>query len=68
MEKEAKNENPEINLFTTKQNMDTPLITEQEEDTAAINSGQVEVDSDVNEDPKRERLLDDSLDLFLETL
>ena len=37
---------PQVSIFTTKQNMDTPLITEQEEDTAAINSAYFEVDSD----------------------
>lgn len=68
MGKDPNNETPEINLFTTKQNMDTPLITEQEDVTDAINNGQMEVDSDVNEDPRRERLLDESLDLFLEEL
>ncbi|MDF2682383.1 MAG: hypothetical protein K0R47_3573 [Brevibacillus sp.] len=67
MDREAENEIPKINLFTTKQNMDTPLITEQEEDTESTNSGNLEVDSDVNEDPNRERLLDDSLQSFLES-
>ncbi len=42
-----------VNMLVSKQNMDTPLITEQE------------VDSDVNEDPRREKLLDDSLEAFL---
>jgi hypothetical protein len=36
--------------------MDTPLISEQE------------VDSDVNEDPKRERLLDGSFQAFMDSL
>lgn len=67
MHKRAQHEISKINLFTTKQNMDTPFITEQEEDTEAINSGTLEVDSDVNDDPKRERLLDDSLQSFLDS-
>lgn len=50
-----------------KQNMDTPFITEQEDDTEAMNGGDLEVDSDVNEDPNRERLLDDSLQAFLDS-
>lgn len=66
MDKGTQSEHSQINLFTTKQNMDTPFITEQKEDTEAINSGNLEVDSDVNEDPKRESLLDDSLQSFLD--
>jgi hypothetical protein len=68
METDARNNIPNINLFTTKQNMDTPLITEQAEDTAAINSGELEVDSDANEDPNREKLLDDAAESFLDSL
>lgn len=48
--------------------MDTPLITEQAEDTAAINGGELEVDSDANEDPHREKLLDDAAESFLDSL
>jgi hypothetical protein len=68
METDARNNIPNINLFTTKQNMDTPLITEQAEDTAAINGGELEVDSDANEDPNREKLLDDAAESFLDSL
>lgn len=65
MEKRTENEVPKINLFTSKQNMDTPYITEQAEDTETINAAALEVDSDRNEDPNRERLLDDSFDAFM---
>jgi hypothetical protein len=68
METDARNNIPNINLFTTKQNMDTPLITEQAEDTAAINGGELEVDSDANEDPNREKLLDVAAESFLDSL
>lgn len=67
MHNEEQNEISKVNLFTTKQNMDTPFITEQEADTEAMNSGNLEVDSDVNEDPRRERLLDDSVQTFLDS-
>ncbi|GEC89246.1 MULTISPECIES: hypothetical protein [Brevibacillus] len=50
----------------TKQNMSTFFITGKKEDTEAIHSDNLEIDSDVNEDPKRETLLDDSLHSFLD--
>lgn len=46
MKMEENNQTPEINLFTTRQNMDTPLITEQEEDTEMINNGTVSENND----------------------
>ncbi|MFM1654769.1 hypothetical protein ACI7RC_22115 [Brevibacillus sp. B_LB10_24] len=52
-------ENVQVNILTTKQNLDTPYITEQAEDDE-----QTEVDSDVNEDPVREWLLDQSAAAF----
>lgn len=54
MTKKEKQEQPEINLLITRQNMDTPYITDQE------------VDSDQNEDPKREFLLDASVEAYME--
>ncbi|WP_088102063.1 hypothetical protein [Halalkalibacter urbisdiaboli] len=36
-----------------------------ENDTYGIFVQEIEVDTDVNEDPNRERLLDESLDAFL---
>ncbi|GAA4701622.1 hypothetical protein [Brevibacillus fulvus] len=68
MNEKQDRENIPLRLFTTKQNMDTPYITEQAEDTYETNQGDLEVDSDVNEDPRRERLLDDSVDAFLDSL
>lgn len=50
---ERNDQQPQINLLITRQNMDTPYITEQE------------VDSDVNEDPKREYMLDESAEAFI---
>lgn len=45
------------------------MATKQNRDnTETINSENLEVDSDVNEDPNRERLLDDSLQSFLESI
>ncbi|WP_408007516.1 hypothetical protein ACJROX_22915 [Pseudalkalibacillus sp. A8] len=37
------------------------------EDTYGIFKEEMEVDTDVNEDPNRERLLDESIDSFLES-
>ncbi|MEJ8547962.1 hypothetical protein [Brevibacillus borstelensis] len=45
---------PQINLLIARQNMDTPYITDQE------------LDSDVNEDPKREYMLDESAEAFIQ--
>jgi len=38
----------------------------KEDDTYGILKQAIEVDTDVNEDPNRERLLDESVDAFLE--
>ncbi|RHW34002.1 hypothetical protein D1B33_14460 [Lysinibacillus yapensis] len=38
-----------------------------EEDTYGILKKAMEVDTDVNEDPNRERLLDESVDAFLKS-
>ncbi|AZV42686.1 hypothetical protein [Peribacillus asahii] len=39
----------------------------KEDDTYGILKQAIEVDTDVNEDPNRERLLDESVDAFLES-
>ena len=39
----------------------------KEDDTYGILKQAMEVDTDVNEDPNRERLLDESVDAFLES-
>ena len=39
----------------------------KEDDTYGILKQEMEVDTDVNEDPNRERLLDESVDSFLES-
>ncbi|NEU30647.1 hypothetical protein GN156_07615 [bacterium LRH843] len=39
----------------------------KEDDTYSILKQAMEVDTDVNEDPNRERLLDESVDAFLES-
>ncbi|HWL25390.1 MAG TPA: hypothetical protein VNR38_16860 [Ureibacillus sp.] len=39
----------------------------KEDDTYDILKQAIEVDTDVNEDPNRERLLDESIDAFLES-
>ncbi|MCF6409082.1 hypothetical protein [Pseudalkalibacillus salsuginis] len=39
----------------------------KEDDTYGIFKQEMEVDSDVNEDPNRERLLDESINSFLES-
>ncbi|MFD2680320.1 hypothetical protein [Bacillus seohaeanensis] len=39
----------------------------KQEDTYSIFKQEMEVDTDVNEDPNRERLLDESVDSFLES-
>jgi hypothetical protein len=39
----------------------------KEDDTYGILKQVMEVDTDVNEDPNRERLLDESFDAFLES-
>ncbi len=39
----------------------------KEDDTYGILKQELEVDTDVNEDPNRERLLDESVDSFLES-
>lgn len=54
-----------VNLFPVEQHMDTPYIAEGKE-SAMMDDDAMEVDSDVNEDPKREALLDDSLLGFVE--
>ncbi|WP_139491287.1 hypothetical protein [Brevibacillus dissolubilis] len=66
MSENDKNQVPKINLFTTPQNMDTPYITESQADTDEINQALLEVDSDENEDPGREWLLDQSAAAFLD--
>jgi hypothetical protein len=44
----------------------TPNKYKMENDIYDILSKEIEVDTDVNEDANRERLLDDALDTFLE--
>ncbi|WP_284639223.1 hypothetical protein [Paenibacillus silviterrae] len=44
----------------------TPNKYELDNDIYGILSKEIEVDTDVNEDANRERLLDDALDTFLE--
>jgi hypothetical protein len=39
----------------------------KEDDTYGIFKQEMEVDTDINEDPNRERLLDESIDSFLES-
>jgi hypothetical protein len=41
-------------------------LTTNPDDIYGILAKETEVDTDVNEDPNRERLLDDALDAFLE--
>ncbi len=42
-------------------------LNKKEDDTYGIFKQEMEVDSDVNEDPNRERLLDESINSFLES-
>ncbi|MGG1574521.1 hypothetical protein [Fictibacillus sp. NRS-1165] len=39
----------------------------KEDDTYGIFKQEMEMDTDINEDPNRERLLDESIDSFLES-
>jgi hypothetical protein len=57
-----------------KNNRDNPVphknqanLLNKENDTYGIFKQEMEVDSDINEDPNRERLLDESVDSFLES-
>jgi hypothetical protein len=56
---EEHRDDQQVNILTIRQNMDTPYITEHAEDDA-----ETEVDSDANEDPVREWLLDQSAAAF----
>jgi len=55
--------NDRINTFSH-DNANTPL---NHEEVSYVTFQDMEVDADVNEDPIRERLLDESIDSFLES-
>lgn len=57
MEKEKENFD-QVNLLSTKQNMDTPFITEDEATVEQLDDDNFEIDSDVNKDEKV-RILDE---------
>ncbi|MDM5359350.1 hypothetical protein [Peribacillus sp. ACCC06369] len=57
-----KNNNP-----NTSQNKNQVSRLNKEKDTFDILEQEMEVDTDVNEDPNREKLLDESVDAFLQS-
>ncbi|WP_257350662.1 hypothetical protein [Pseudalkalibacillus decolorationis] len=48
-------------------NQDKDKNLNKEDDTYGIFKQEMEVDSDINEDPNRERLLDESVDAYLKS-